>query len=132
MSSQQDEFEIVTEFESRHQFMELLTLNPGFIVMKLGAEWCGPCKKIEDTVHSFFESCPKNNVVCCDIDVDESFDLYAFLKTKKMVNGIPAILVYEEGNTSYIPDYSYVGGDKTGAEMFFLDIKNKIDAKQIK
>lgn len=119
------EFEIVTEFESRHQFMELLELNPGYIVVKLGAEWCGPCQKIHDLVDKFFSEVPKEYVICCDIDVDESFDLYAFLKTKKMVNGIPAVLVYEKNNTSYIPDFSYVGGDRRGFEMFTVDMLSR-------
>ena len=121
------EFEIVTEFESRHQFMELLTLNPGYVVVKLGADWCGPCQKIHDLVEKFFNDTPKDYVVCCDIDVDESFDLYAFLKSKKMVNGIPAVLVYEKNNTSYIPDYSYVGGDRRGFEMFAISMLEKFN-----
>uniref|UniRef100_A0A6C0FC05 Thioredoxin domain-containing protein n=1 Tax=viral metagenome TaxID=1070528 RepID=A0A6C0FC05_9ZZZZ len=113
----QEEIEIVTEFESRHQFMELLQVNPGYVVVKFGADWCGPCKKIEHLVKEFFTKCP-NHVVRCDIDVDESFDLYAFMKTKKMVNGIPVVLVWKEDNTSYIPDFSYVGGDPEGFTQF--------------
>ena len=85
--------------------------------LKFGADWCGPCKKIEHLVKEFFTKCP-NHVVRCDIDVDESFDLYAFMKTKKMVNGIPVVLVWKEDNTSYIPDFSYVGGDPEGFTQF--------------
>jgi hypothetical protein len=76
-------------------------------------------------VEKFFSEAPKEYVICCDIDVDESFDLYAFLKTKKMVNGIPAVLVYEKSNTSYIPDFSYVGGDRHGFEMFTIDMLDR-------
>ena len=108
---------IVTEFESRHQFLDFLKSNPGFVVVKLGAEWCGPCKKIHDEVNDFFSRCPEN-VICCDIDVDDSFDLYAFLKTKKMVNGIPVIMVWKKGSIEYIPDHSYVGADKEGLANF--------------
>ena len=108
---------IVTEFESRHQFLDFLKSNPGFVVVKLGAEWCGPCKKIHNEVNDFFSRCPEN-VICCDIDVDDSFDLYAFLKTKKMVTGIPVIMVWKQGSVEYIPDYSYVGADKEGLANF--------------
>ena len=108
---------IVTEFESRHQFLDFLKSNPGFVVVKLGAEWCGPCKKIHNEVNDFFSRCPKN-VICCDIDVDDSFDLYAFLKTKKMVTGIPVIMVWKQGSVEYIPDYSYIGADKEGLANF--------------
>lgn len=108
---------IVTEFESRHQFLDFLKSNPGFVVVKLGAEWCGPCKKIHNEVNDFFSRCPEN-VICCDIDVDDSFDLYAFLKSKKMVTGIPVIMVWKQGSIEYIPDYSYVGADKEGLANF--------------
>jgi thioredoxin 1 len=108
---------IVTEFESRHQFLDFLKSNPGFVVVKLGAEWCGPCKKIHNEVNDFFSRCPEN-VICCDIDVDDSFDLYAFLKSKKMVTGIPVIMVWKQGSVEYIPDYSYVGADKEGLANF--------------
>ena len=108
---------IVTEFESRHQFLDFLKSNPGFVVVKLGAEWCGPCKKIHNEVNDFFSRCPEN-VICCESDVDDSFDLYAFLKSKKMVTGIPVIMVWKQGSVEYIPDYSYVGADKEGLANF--------------
>ena len=108
---------IVTEFESRHQFLDFLKSNPGFVVVKLGAEWCGLCKKIHNEVNDFFSRCPEN-VICCDIDVDDSFDLYAFLKTKKMVTRIPVIMVWKQGSVEYIPDYSYLGADKEGLANF--------------
>ena len=74
--------EIISSFEHRNDFIKLLEVNPGLVVVKLGATWCGPCKKIAPIVEAFFASSPKN-VVCADIDVDESVDLYAFLKAKK-------------------------------------------------
>lgn len=108
---------IVTEFESRHAFLDLLKVNPGFVVVKFGADWCGPCKKIHDEVNDFFSRCPQH-VICCDIDVDDSFDLYAFMKKKKMANGIPVIMVWKKGNEEYIPDHSYIGSDKDGLNEF--------------
>ena len=112
------EKKIITNFESRHEFLKLLELNPGLVIVKLGAEWCGPCQKIKPLLESFFASSP-DNVVCADIDVDESFDFYAYLKTKKMVNGIPVILCYKKGNTSYIPDDSITGADFKELDAFF-------------
>ena len=53
------------------------------------------------------------------VDVDESFELYGFLKQKKMINGIPAILAYYTGNVTYIPDDSVVGADANQVRMFF-------------
>ena len=87
--------------------------------MKLGAEWCGPCKRIEPLVQKCMTQMPTNKIQCAILDVDESFELYAFLKNKKMVNGIPAILAYYKGNTNYVPDDVVIGADeKEVMELF--------------
>jgi hypothetical protein len=59
------------------------------------------------------------NVQNAIIDVDESFELYAFLKNKKMVNGIPAILAYYKGNLHYAPDDGVIGANNTEIIAFF-------------
>ncbi len=109
---------IISHFSSRNDFFKLLEVNPGLIIVKLGAEWCGPCKVIKPIVDSFFASSPMN-VVCCEIDVDESFDFYAYLKSKKMVNGIPVMLCYKKGNMSFIPDESVTGINPKELDNFF-------------
>lgn len=109
---------IVTYIPSRTDFMRLLENNPGLIIIKLGASWCGPCKTIKPVVEAFFASSP-DKVLCCDLDVDECTDMYAFLKSKKMVNGIPALLCYKQGNTTFIPDDSVTGSNPAGLNAFF-------------
>ena len=109
---------IITYFQTRNHFIRLLEKNPGLIIIKLGASWCGPCKKIKSVVDAFFASSPEN-VICCEIDVDESFDLYAYLKSKKMVNGIPIIMCYKKFNTSFIPDDSITGTEPEQLDAFF-------------
>ena len=59
---------IISDIPNREVFFHLLEHNPGIIVLKLGAEWCGPCKKIKNVVHAFFATSPAE-VVCGDIDV---------------------------------------------------------------
>ena len=110
--------EIISEIVNRDSFFHLLQHNTGLIILKLGAKWCGPCHKIKDVVNAFFATSP-SNVICGDIDVDVSTDFYAFLKSKKMVNGIPVILCYKTGNTSYIPDDSVTGSDPGALDAFF-------------
>jgi thioredoxin 1 len=109
---------IITKFESRQDFFKLLEKNPGLIIIKVGAEWCGPCKKIAPVLEAFFASSP-DDVICADIDVDESFDFYAYLKGKKMVNGIPHIMCFKKGNTTFIPDDSVTGADPGQLDAFF-------------
>lgn len=110
--------QVISEIADRQAFMTLLQHNPGLIVIKLSALWCGPCKTIKPAVHGFFVSSPEE-VVCADIDVDKSFDFYSFLKSKKMVNGIPALLCYKKGNSTYIPDDIVTGSDPQQLHLFF-------------
>jgi thioredoxin 1 len=109
---------VISHFNSRNDFLRLLQNNPGLVIIKLGATWCGPCKRIKPVLDGFFASSP-DNVICCDIDVDECSDLYTYFKSKKMVNGIPVILLYKKGNTSYIPDDSVTGADAVELDKFF-------------
>ena len=117
--------QIVSEIPNRDAFFHLLKHNPGLIVIKLGAEWCGPCKQIKHVVHAFFATSPAE-VVCGDIDVDKSFDFFSFLKSKKMVNGIPVMLCYKKGNTTFIPDDTITGSHPEDLHKFFLRCGNHL------
>lgn len=110
---------IITEIPSLKDFFHLLHNNTGLVLLKLGATWCGPCKKIKPVVDGFFATSPEN-VICGDIDVDNSVELYSFLKSKRIVNGIPVILCYKKGNTSYFPDDSITGSLPNELHQFFL------------
>jgi len=119
--------QIITEISSRDVFLNLLKQNNGLIILKFGAEWCGPCKTIKSAVHEFFSACPEE-IICGDIDVDVSYDLYSFLKSKKMVNGIPVILCYKKGNITYIPDDTITGSNPTQLNQFFLRCVKNLSA----
>jgi thiol-disulfide isomerase/thioredoxin len=109
---------IITDFSNREEFLQLLKLNPGLIIMKLGASWCKPCKTIAPVVDAFFATSPPN-VICCDIDVDNSIDLYSFLKMKKMVYGIPVLMCYTKGNHIFAPNDMVTGTDPAQLDAFF-------------
>jgi thiol-disulfide isomerase/thioredoxin len=104
--------QVVSEIASVEAFFSLLQNNPGLIIIKLGAEWCGPCKTIEPLVYELMSKVPAT-VKCAALDIDEeaNFDLYAFLKSKKMVNGVPVILFYKMGNKSWVPNDVVVGAN---------------------
>jgi thioredoxin 1 len=102
---------LITECSSVKEFSELLQNNPGIIIIKFGAEWCGPCKQIEHLVHELMNKCPQN-IQCCVLDVDDCFELYSFMKTRKMVKSIPSILCYYRGNLNYTPDDGFIGASQ--------------------
>ena len=110
---------IITSIPDLNAFKNILESNPGVFIMKLGAEWCGPCKQIAGLVHSFMEQVPPN-VQCAIIDVDEAFALYSLLKTKKVISAIPIILVYHKGNTHYVPDDGVIGADPKKIRDLFV------------
>jgi thiol-disulfide isomerase/thioredoxin len=118
--------QVITEIETRDKFLAILkSMNPGLFIIKLGASWCGPCKQIAPIIDGFFATSP-HNVLCADIDVDQCFNLYSFLKNKQMVNGIPAILCYHKGNETYIPNDIVTGADPIELHKFFKRCGNYI------
>ena len=110
---------IVKYTGGRDVFMELLKINPGVFIFKFGAEWCSPCKKIKKFVDKVSLVLPLNTMYIYSVDVDECFDLYAYLKQKKMVSGIPVMLAYKAGNITYAPDASVSGTDEKELKYFF-------------
>lgn len=100
-------------------------LEKNILIIKFGAEWCGPCKKIKP-VYDLWLQHSVSNIIVADIDIDDSLELYMALKTKKMVNGVPTLLAfYGDVNTKdpdfkwFIPSDSFSGGDTEGLKLFF-------------
>jgi thiol-disulfide isomerase/thioredoxin len=99
---------IINNINSVNDFNNLLANNPGLIIIKLTAEWCGPCKTIESKIKILFENMPKN-VQCVVVDIDKCIDFYSYLKKRRVINGVPSTLCYLKGNNSYIPDDFVIG-----------------------
>jgi len=108
---------IITSVPELTDFQEIMENNPGLVIIKLGATWCGPCKVIAPDVQAMFDAMP-SNVQCLSIDIDENINLYSFLKKKRVVNGVPAILCYKRGNTSNVPDDYMIGASKDKLQAF--------------
>ena len=106
---------------TKKSFEEMLKNNPGKIVLKLGATWCGPCKRIESHVVQYYNEITEKfpHIKCIMIDVDESFEIYGMFKTMRQISGIPAILCFNKGNVSPIPNDSVIGADHVQINEFF-------------
>jgi len=112
---------VITEM-SKESFSQLLQTNNGALIIKFGAEWCGPCKKIDPLVYDWMNKLSSQpNIQCAIIDIDDNFEIYAFLKSKKMVNGVPVILCYKKGNLTWVPDKAVVGADERQVNIFFQE-----------
>jgi len=116
---------LITAINNTNHFAEMLQTNPGLIIIKFGATWCGPCKRIEGLVHDWMGKMPET-AQCVMIDIDESFEIYAFLSKKRMINGVPAILCYDKNNLNYIPNDSVVGADNGQVNSFFQRCMQKL------
>ena len=120
MSTTEVESRVVHFTGNREVFFELLKINPGVFIFKFGAEWCAPCKAIKKYIDDVSIALPNDNTVFIyNVDVDECFDLYAYLKQKKMVSGIPTLLAYKKGNAYFVPDASVSGTSESELNNFF-------------
>jgi thiol-disulfide isomerase/thioredoxin len=109
---------------TRNELADMVARNDrGIIVVKFGAVWCGPCKKIEPHVNVAMAQMPPN-VYCYLVDIDNSVDLYAFLKAKKVVSGVPSILAYYPGSVLIAPEHRVVGADSIAIDQFFGCVYN--------
>ena len=109
--------------ENRNDLSQYLKdTNYDFVVLKFSAVWCKPCKIVKPIIENTLKEVDAKingsdkKYIFIEVDVDECFDLYAFLKQKKMINGIPAIFLYSkkiykdvEDNKLYIPQASISG-----------------------
>ena len=111
---------IINEIPSTEAVYNILHENKGVVIIKFGADWCGPCKKISPHVQNWFNRLEEHDKIqLVNINVDECFEIYAHLKTKKMIRGIPAILAYYKGNTTFAVDNSVSGTDVDNIDIFF-------------
>ena len=98
------------------------SLDQRILIVKFGAPWCRPCRRIGPACATRFAQLPPN-VLIADLDIEETLDLYSALSTKKMVRGVPAILCYggadRDTHAWYAPDDSYSGEDMTDLHAFF-------------
>jgi thiol-disulfide isomerase/thioredoxin len=114
---------IITDIQSLEQLQQILgsmqSNNVKMTIIKLGAKWCQPCKRIEPMVYQWMDKLPDNIQVCL-IDIDISFNFYSFLKSKRIVNGVPALLAYYRKNVvEMIPDDVVIGADTKQVHLFF-------------
>lgn len=118
---------IITELSIENLYKLQTEMGKCVLIIKFGADWCGPCKKIAPIFYDFIEKAP-TNIIFADINIDENADLYMTLKKHKMVNGIPVFFAFygdEKRDKWFIPEDSVIGADEISVKAFFDRSKKK-------
>jgi len=100
------------------EFKQILEENSGWVVLRFTAGWCKPCQRVKPHLESWFSRLPET-VQVVNIDADDHFEIYAFMKNKKMISGIPALLAYRAGNVNYTFDESVSSSSPQDIDAFF-------------
>ena len=85
------EIKKINSLEEYDEFVNALdTLN----IVKVGAEWCGPCRTLEQTIAGLTDE-EVNGVLLGEIDADDEWaeDKIAELK----IRGIPVMIAFKGG-----------------------------------
>lgn len=119
--------EIITNIPNKEEFFKILQNNPGLVLLKFGATWCGPCKTVDAVIHEYFENTPEK-VVCCVLDIDDNFELYGYMKKSRVTNGIPVILCYDTNNVNIMPTDSVTGANRQSLLQFLNRVSVRIES----
>ena len=90
------------------EFKEYLRDTPTDVtIIKLGADWCGPCKGASVYMKQILPSYRDKSFKYFEIDIDANKDMYLFFKRSLGINGIPTIMIYRkkdyDDGTFYAP-----------------------------
>ena len=99
----------IIHLENRADFKELLK-KEGNIVVKAGADWCGPCKKITPYFDEYVTAYLTNKFIIVKLDVTTGSDLASYLKIKS----IPQLFYYKDGSLENV----MIGSDKNHLKKF--------------
>ena len=109
---------------SPSEFMDNLTDN-SITIIKISAEWCGPCKKIAPYVESLFKL-TQSNVTLFYVDADENERLCHYWRIRKL----PTFISYVGKNKTDILE----SADKGQVLKFFqkVELHSKLISNSLK
>mgnify|MGYP001396966454 CR=1 FL=1 len=94
--------------KTRQQFKQFVSENK-FVVVKITASWCGPCKRCTPMFNEYFQSLPEKFKLVI-VDVDEG-NLAGMFRSRS----VPTFINYING----LPNDIQVGATEEGIKSFF-------------
>lgn len=99
----------IHSYESAEEYLEAKNGATGLVVVKFGAVWCGPCRKIAPKFAKLASSHP--DVLCIDVDVDKLDGL----SDASDVRGVPCFKFFKNN----IQVDTFAGANEQKLEEFF-------------
>jgi hypothetical protein len=104
---------------NRQDFYKKLDENSSILVVFVTGSNCIPCERAKPIVQTKMENCTYRMI---HIDREKDSDIYAALRAKKQIKGVPSLLAYQAGNYTLIADLSVSGSNPSAIEEFFEQI----------
>lgn len=84
----------IKEIKSLEEYNEFINRPNTLNIIKIGAQWCGPCRTLEQTIAGLTND-EVEGVLLAEVDADEEWaeDTLADLK----VRGIPVMIAFLDG-----------------------------------
>ena len=99
---------------------QLITRNNGLLFFCFSATWCGPCQRIKETLHHWIQQYSgRTGITFILYDIDEHDELYSFYRKKRLLTGIPAIIVFDRNNKTPVFSDVVNSSDVNEINMFF-------------
>ncbi len=97
----------------------MLAVKEHTYIVKFGATWCKPCTLVSPLIQRLTQQIPEH-VRVIHIDIDEHLAWFSILKSKRIVNGIPALVVYSKLNTNILaPEFVATGSNENAIIQLF-------------
>jgi glutaredoxin len=101
---------------NRQDFYKELDQNNSVLVVFVTGNNCAPCERAKPLVHQKMKTVTYKLI---QLDRDKDADIYAALRSKKQIKGVPTLLAYEAGNYTLNADLSVSGANPSAIEEFF-------------
>jgi hypothetical protein len=103
----------------RERFYNLLKTKNTGIIVQFSEKWCPHCVEVQPYADSEMEA---RQLAVYKMGINN--EVYAHLKAKKQVKGIPTLLAYTKDNATPYADCSVSGSDEAELAFFFKWVDN--------